>query len=128
MQCRYNDCILATGSVDKSIKIWDVRNPGREMLHLQGHGYAVRKVIFSPHAENILASCSYDMTVKLWDVANPQAPLTRNWDHHSEFAVGLDFSVLREGLIAILLARNARMPAKSLRKRGTHINRVFSRG
>ena len=57
-------------------------------------------MLFSPHSEHVLASCSYDMTVKLWDTSAPQAPLIRSWDHHSEFAVGLDFSVLREGMIA----------------------------
>ena len=62
--------------------------------------YAVRRVLFSPHAETLLASCSYDMTVKLWDIHNPQAPLLRSWGHHTEFAVGLDFNVLKEGVMA----------------------------
>ncbi|GLI62683.1 hypothetical protein VaNZ11_005359 [Volvox africanus] len=101
--CKYNDCLLATGSVDKSIKLWDVRVPNRELLMMMGHSYAVRRVLFSPHSESLLLSCSYDMTVKLWDTASPQAaqglPL-RSWDHHTEFAVGIDFSTLREGLIA----------------------------
>lgn len=39
----YNDCVIATGSVDKSIKVWDVRMPQREMAVLQGHTYAVRR-------------------------------------------------------------------------------------
>mmetsp|Transcript_45098 Transcript_45098/g.134644 ORF Transcript_45098/g.134644 Transcript_45098/m.134644 type:complete len:316 (-) Transcript_45098:2-949(-) len=98
--CKYNDCIIATGSVDKTIKIWDVRMTQREMRTLMGHGYAVRRVQFSPHSEHLLASCSYDMTVRLWDVASAAQPLLRTWDHHSEFAVGLDFSVLREGVLA----------------------------
>ena len=24
---KYNDCVIATGSVDRSVKLWDVRNP-----------------------------------------------------------------------------------------------------
>ncbi len=62
--------------------------------------YAVRKVVFSPHAETILASCSYDMTVRLWDIAAPEDSQLRVWDHHTEFAVGLDFSSLSEGMLA----------------------------
>ena len=40
--CKYNDCVMATGSVDKSIKTWDVRMPQREVAVLTGHTYAVR--------------------------------------------------------------------------------------
>ncbi|KAK9866651.1 hypothetical protein WJX84_002150 [Apatococcus fuscideae] len=98
--CKYNDCVLATGSVDKSIKIWDIRSPQREVTSLQGHTWAVRRVLFSPHAENVLASCSYDMTVRLWDVAAPEDALLQVWEHHTEFAVGIDFSMLSEGLLA----------------------------
>ncbi|KXZ54096.1 hypothetical protein GPECTOR_5g20 [Gonium pectorale] len=101
--CKYNDCMLATGSVDKSIKLWDVRRPGRELAVINGHSYAVRRVLFSPFSASLLLSCSYDMTVKLWDTASPAAaqgvPL-RSWDHHSEFAVGIDFSARVEGTIA----------------------------
>jgi len=39
--------------------------------------YAVRRVLWSPHAEHLLASCSYDMSVKMWDTAAPQGPLVR---------------------------------------------------
>ena len=32
--CKYNECMIATGSVDKSIKVWDVRQPQRELAVL----------------------------------------------------------------------------------------------
>ena len=48
----------------------------------------------------MLASASYDMTVRLWDAAAPGEPLVKVWDHHSEFAVGLDFSTLVRGRMA----------------------------
>lgn len=98
--CKYNDCMIATGSVDKLIKTWDVRMPQREVAVLQGHNYAVRRVVFSPHSESLLASCSYDMTVRLWDVASEGHPQVNSWNHHSEFAIGLDFSSLSEGMMA----------------------------
>ena len=44
--------------------------------------------------------CSYDMTVRLWDYAAPEDALLAVWDHHTEFAVGLDWSTLVEGLLA----------------------------
>lgn len=50
------------------------------------HRYAVRKVIFSPHAENILASCSYDMSVKLWDAAAPEDALIRHDPQNCNFS------------------------------------------
>ncbi|KAK3007217.1 hypothetical protein RJ639_017503 [Escallonia herrerae] len=96
---KYDDCILATASVDKSIKVWDVRNYRVPVAVMNGHSYAVRKVKFSPHRGSLIASCSYDMTVCLWDYMVEDA-LVGRYDHHTEFAVGVDMSVLVEGLLA----------------------------
>ncbi|XP_030465503.2 peroxisome biogenesis protein 7 [Syzygium oleosum] len=97
---KYDDCVvIATGSVDKSIRIWDVRNYRVPVAVLNGHGYAVRKVRFSPHRGSLMASCSYDMTVCLWDYMVEDS-LVGRYDHHTEFAVGVDMSVLVEGLVA----------------------------
>lgn len=96
---KYDDCIIATGSVDKSIKVWDVRSYRVPVAVLNGHGYAVRKVKFSPHRGSVLASCSYDMTVCLWDYMVEDALIGR-YDHHTEFAVGIDMSTFVDGLMA----------------------------
>ena len=101
---KYNDCVIATGGVDKTVKMWDVRNPSRPLATVRGHQYAVRRVKCSPHAENIVYTASYDMTIGMfdWKVAASGAatdPAVRRWGHHTEFAVGLDCSCLREGLL-----------------------------
>lgn len=103
---KYNGNIIATASVDKSIKIWDMRNPRQELCVLQGHMYAVRRVLFSPFHPTQLYSCSYDMTMCMWDYesaagTNANAgPLLQRWDHHNEFCVGIDASTTNEGIIA----------------------------
>ena len=58
--------VLASGSYDKSIKLWDVAT-GEEIRTLTGHMYAIYSVTFSPDGRT-LASASYDKTIKLWNV------------------------------------------------------------
>jgi WD40 repeat protein len=41
--CKYNDCVIATGGTDHTIKTWDVRMPQRELTTLLGHTLAVRR-------------------------------------------------------------------------------------
>ena len=55
---KYNENIVVTGSVDKTIKIWDLRNPEQELNVLKGHTYGVRRVKCSPHDESVIGSCS----------------------------------------------------------------------
>lgn len=58
--------ILASGSEDKTVKVWDV-NTGQCLRTFQGHSNRVTSVAFSPDGK-ILASVSDDHTVKLWDI------------------------------------------------------------
>ena len=59
------DCLLASGSDDNTIKLWN--RQGECLKTLQAHEAWVYSVTFSPEAE-ILASGSRDNTVKLWDL------------------------------------------------------------
>jgi WD40 repeat protein len=58
---------LASGSQDKTIKLWDVK-AGKQQATLKGHTDWVYSVAYSPDGKT-LASGSWDKTIKLWDVA-----------------------------------------------------------
>jgi WD40 repeat protein len=64
--------LLASGSADETIKLWDVAT-GREVRTLEGHTGYVESVAFSPDGK-LLASGSWDGTIKLWNVAGKSAP------------------------------------------------------
>ncbi len=57
---------LASGSQDKTIKIWEVAT-GNELRTLTGHSETVFSVAYSPDGR-YLASGSGDKTIKIWRV------------------------------------------------------------
>lgn len=57
---------VATGSKDKSIKIWDLKT-GREVRSLLGHEMTVNSVRFTPDGKQLISG-SNDKTVRVWDV------------------------------------------------------------
>src|SRR5262245_40669601 len=60
--------LLATGSYDSSIRLWDVAS-GNELRTFEGHNGAVFELAFRADGK-VLASASGDRTVKLWNVAS----------------------------------------------------------
>jgi WD40 repeat protein len=56
---------LATGSWDRTARIWDAQT-GKVEHVLTGHGHWVRAVAYSPDGKR-LATASWDRTVRLWD-------------------------------------------------------------
>ncbi len=64
--------LLASGSDDGTVRLWDLENPGGEPTILSGHTSSVYSVAFHPDpGRNLLASGSDDGTVRLWDLENP---------------------------------------------------------
>jgi WD40 repeat protein/transcriptional regulator with XRE-family HTH domain len=59
--------VLATGSDDKTARIWDVAT-GETIRVFSGHTGEVYGVVFSPDGKYLLTGSS-DTTVRLWDVA-----------------------------------------------------------
>ncbi|GAA5866827.1 hypothetical protein JCM8547_003576 [Rhodosporidiobolus lusitaniae] len=135
---KYDPNIIATASVDRTVKVHDLRAASSSssslpapaeagVPHLQGnttvatllgHEYAVRRVAWSPHSAALLATGSYDMTSRVFSVPSLSSPslsasstmftaqggmggrLERVWDRHTEFVVGVGWSLYEEGVVA----------------------------
>lgn len=88
--------------MDKTIKIWDLRNTSAPVSNLCGHGYAVRRAKFSPHSGNVVGSVSYDMSMRIWTIEPGKTMAICRTIHndHSEFVLGMDFSLFNPGFVA----------------------------
>jgi WD40 repeat protein len=79
---------LASGSNDKTIKLWDPATGELQQI-LEDHSGWVRSLAFSPDGKQ-LASGSTDNTIKLWDPATGE--LQQNIEGHSGSVRSLAFS------------------------------------
>jgi WD40 repeat protein len=91
--------LLASGSDDHTIILWDVatRKPIGEPLHL--HSSPVYAIAFSPNGK-LLASAGADHMVTLWDVATRQpvgASLKGHWDELYTVAFSPDGKTVAAG-------------------------------
>lgn len=72
-----NSNLVATGSLDKTIRLWDLSRPQPSENHvvLKGHAGGVMALAVSPDGR-LLASGGADRTVQLWDLRDPKKSAT----------------------------------------------------
>lgn len=63
--CEY---VLATGSSDKTVALWDMRNLKNKLHSFEAHQDDVLQLQWSPHNETILGSASSDRRIYVWDL------------------------------------------------------------
>ena len=92
-----NGTHLASGSQDKTVRLWDTTNEGK-WTTLQKHTGWANVLAFSPDGK-ILASGSTDTTVQLWDTAtgDPLATLIGHLNGITALAFSADGNILASG-------------------------------
>lgn len=120
----FNDRIIASGSDDGKVFIWQVpegftlhTDPDEEIADvsplskLAGHSRKVGQVLFNPAAENILASASGDFTIKLWDVGTGQSHHTLR---HADIVQSLSWSA--DGGLMVTTSRDKKLRVWDVRQ------------
>jgi WD40 repeat protein/DNA-binding SARP family transcriptional activator len=99
--------VLASGSHDGMILLWDVRTPGHSRMlgSLQGHSKSVSALVFHPNSA-VLASGSADCTIRLWDCSTLRA--RQILQGHASDVVALDFSADGQTLVSASWERMVR--------------------
>ena len=72
---------IATGSYDKTIRIWDIETGATVGNPLMGHTDCVQSVAYSLNGRCIISG-SDDMTIRIWD-AETGAPIGRPLEGHT---------------------------------------------
>ncbi|KAJ1963994.1 U3 small nucleolar RNA-associated protein, partial [Dipsacomyces acuminosporus] len=81
------DNIFATGSQDKTAKIWD-RATGKLLGTLQGHRRGIWGVAFSP-VDRVIATTSGDRTIRLWSLSDYSC--LKTFEGHTNSVLCVDF-------------------------------------
>lgn len=95
MCLQFDDNILATGSYDATIKIWDIET-GEELRTLQGHTSGIRALQFD---DTKLISGSLDRTLKVWNWRTGECISTYQGHTEGVIALHFDSNILASGSV-----------------------------
>jgi periodic tryptophan protein 1 len=98
--------LIATGSADTTIKLWDMQNPEKALHSYSHHTDKVQAVAWNPNEPTVLLSGGYDKRACVFDSRQPEKILEWNlgadvecmkWDpHHAEmFYVSTEDGVVK---------------------------------
>ena len=65
----YDEYLFVTGSVDKTVGFWDLRNTSKSLHIFEGHTDDVIKVEWEPSNSTVFASSSSDRRIRVWDIS-----------------------------------------------------------
>jgi len=90
---------IISGSVDKTIRIWDAETSAAVGKPLEGHSFSVWSVAYSPDGRHIISG-SGDKTIRIWD-AETGAAIGKPLEGHSWNVSSVAYSpnALREVLV-----------------------------
>ncbi|TNE45514.1 MAG: hypothetical protein EP343_26730 [Deltaproteobacteria bacterium] len=94
--------MLATGSEDGTVKLWDVKNPLNPVLlsTIKAHSALVHALTFDSTGQ-LLATGAWDNEIKVWWLRDPKNPRnTRIYKGHSDYVLGLTFTPNGDYLIS----------------------------
>lgn len=93
MCLQFDDSILATGSYDATIKIWDIES-GKELRTLRGHQSGIRALQFD---DKKLISGSIDRSLKVWNWRTGECISTYTGHTGAVICLHFDSSILASG-------------------------------
>ncbi|KAH9522180.1 Transducin (beta)-like 3 [Dermatophagoides farinae] len=84
-----NDQLVATGSQDRTAKLWSL--PNLKLISIfRGHRKGIWSVRFSP-VDQILATGSADSTIKIWSIGTEQQTCLKTFQGHESSVLKLSF-------------------------------------
>jgi WD40 repeat protein len=84
--------VLASGSDDGTIRLWDVRTHKEIGRPLEGHKGIVWRMAFDPARKDVLASVGSDWTVRLWNTRTHRELADSPLRGHTAAVYGIAFS------------------------------------